>query len=189
MGQTGFRIQPKGETKMASSEGLRLSQLVRQKSGEFIQICKGIDEATASRAPAGRWSPKEIASHLCGPEGIGFMASIQTMLREDTPRLDIKPEDAFFTENRSKMSLTALLSEMEIQYGKIADLAAGLSPEQLARKAHIPLLKETPLGEYPTVAMWIEAIASYHVGFHIDHMKEILQTLGVASSEGEKKNG
>ena len=171
---------------MASPEGLRLSQLVRQKSAEFIQVCKGIDEATASRAPAGRWSPKQIVSHLCGPEGIGFMAGIQTMLREDTPRLDIKPEDPFFTENRSRTPLAALLLELEANYNRIADLAAGLSAEQLARKAHIPLLKETPIGEYPTVAMWIEAIASYHVGFHIDHMKEVLAALGATPPPAEK---
>jgi hypothetical protein len=189
MKQTEFRVQPKGGTKMTSSEGVRLSQLVRQKTEEFKKVCQGIDEATASRAPAGRWSPKEIVSHLCGPEGIGFMATIQTMLREDTPRLDIKPDDPFFTENRSRMTLAALLAELEIHYGKIADLAAGLSAEQLARKAHIPLLKETPLGEYPTVAMWIEAIASYHMGFHIDHMKEILQGLGVATPSPAGKAG
>jgi hypothetical protein len=46
------------------------------------------------------------------------------------------------------------------------------------RKAHIPLLKEIPLGEYPSLAGWIKALTEYHTGFHINHMKEILQGIG-----------
>jgi hypothetical protein len=54
-----------------------------------------------------------------------------------------------------------------------------LSADQLNRKAHVPLLKETPLGEYPTLAEWISALVDYHVGFHIDHLREIQGALEV----------
>ena len=47
------------------------------------------------------------------------------------------------------------------------------------RKAHIPLLNETPLGEYPSLAGWIKALSEFHMGFHIDHLQEILQEMGV----------
>ena len=40
-----------------------------------------------------------------------------------------------------------------------------------------PLLKDTPMGKYPTLAAWIDGIADYHLTFHIDHMYEILQAL------------
>jgi hypothetical protein len=162
---------------MAISEGVRLSHLIRQKTEEFRAVCKGIDEKTASRAPEGRWSPKQIVSHLCGPEGLGYLPSMQAFLDQDTPRLDIKPEDPFFSEKRSRMTLSELLSEFEREYNRQIDFVKGLTEEQLARKAHIPLLKDTPLGEYLTLAQWIGAIADYHVGFHIDHLKEILQAL------------
>jgi len=165
---------------MPSSQGAQLSQMIHLKVEELKKLCEGLDEATASRAPSGRWSPKQILSHLCGPEGVGFMATVQTILEQDTPRLDIEAENPFFTEKRSRMTLAELLKEFETEYGRMADLVAGLSDEQLARKAHIPLLKETPIGEYPTLAMWVQAIAEYHIKFHIDHMKEILQALGVA---------
>ena len=66
--------------------------------------------------------------------------------------------------------------------GSIADYVEGLSEEQLSRKAHIPMLKETPVGEYPTLAMWVQAIGDYHLGWHVDHMKEIRQALGIANS-------
>jgi len=108
------------------------------------------------------------------------MPSIVAIVEQDTPRIDIDPENPFFTEKRSRMTLSELLAEFESEYRKIAEFSTSLSEEQLSRKAHIPLLKETPMGEYPTCAVWIAAIGEHHLGMHIDHMKEILQGLGVA---------
>jgi hypothetical protein len=48
-----------------------------------------------------------------------------------------------------------------------------LSQDQLNRKARIPLFKEIPWGENPTLAEVIQALAGYHLGFHIDLLKEI----------------
>jgi len=163
---------------MPTAEAARLEKLVQEKIGEFMDVCKGIDEETASRAPEGRWSPKQMVSHLCGPEGIGYIASLKAFIELDTPRLDIVPENPFYTDKRAKMTMVQLLTELDAEYGRIAGYVAGLTDDQLARKAHIPLVKDTPMGEYPTLAMWIQAIAEYHVGFHIDHMREILKALG-----------
>ena len=166
---------------MAASEGGRLSEVILKKVEDFAQLCGGLSEAEASRSPEGRWSPKQIVSHLCGPEGVGYTPTVQAILDQDIPRLDIEAENPFFTEKRARMTFSELLKEMRAEYSRMAKLVSGLSEEQLARKAHIPILKETPLGEYPTLAMWIGAIADYHITFHIDHMKEILQALGIAS--------
>jgi len=165
---------------MPTAEAARLVKLIQEKIGELKDLCKGIDEGTASRSPEGRWTPKQILSHLCGPEGKGFIASIRAFLEQDTPRLDIDPENPFYTEKRARMTMVQLLAELDGEYSRIADLTVPLTDDQLARKAHIPLLKDTPMGEYPTLAMWIQAIAEYHVGFHIDHMREILQALRTA---------
>jgi hypothetical protein len=166
---------------MQTPEAARLSELIHQKVAEFEEVCEDLDEETASRAPSGRWSPKEIVSHLCGPEGIGLMPTFTAFLDKDIPRLDIEAENPFFSENRERMSFAELLEEFEGEYNRIAEFVAGLSEEQLNRKAHIPLLKETPFGEYPTLGAWIQVIGEHHLGSHIDHMREILESLGVTS--------
>ncbi len=165
---------------MPTSEALELSQVIHQKKEDFKKLCKGLDEETASRAPTGRWSPKEIVSHLCGPDGTGHMPVFRAFLEQDTPRLDIEVENPFFSEKRARMTLTELLDEFDREYASIAEFATGLSEEQLNRKAHIPMLKDSPLGEYPTLAAWITVIGDGHLGMHIDHIREIMQSLGLS---------
>jgi len=58
---------------MATSTGKQLAQNVRQKIEDLKKVCEGVDENTASREPEGQWSPKEILSHLSGPEGSGHL--------------------------------------------------------------------------------------------------------------------
>jgi hypothetical protein len=85
--------------------------------------------------------------------------------------------DPYFSGKRPQTSFTELLSQFNGEYERIAQLATDLSAEQLSRKAHIPLFKETPMGEYPTLAMFIGALGKFHLEDHINHMKEILDLL------------
>ncbi len=165
---------------MSTSEAAQLSEAILLRVKEVKEIYAGLDENTASSAPSGRWSPKQILSHLCGPEGRGHLPLIKVFLEHDTPRIDLDIGNDFFSGKRSRITVTELLSEFEQDYSRIAEFASGLTGEQLNRKAHIPALKESPLGEYPTLATWIKGLGEYHVGSHIDHLREILKALGAA---------
>ncbi len=162
---------------MATLRGNQLAQEIRQKVADLKLVCQGVDEKLASRAPEGRWSPKQILSHLCGPEHVGHLPILRAFIDNDTPVIDFDTENPFFTETRERMSFRELVAECEKNYQRVANFAAGLTDEQLARKAHIPKMKDSPLGEYQTLDQMISVLGELHVQFHIDHLNEILAAL------------
>ena len=163
---------------MATSRGNELAQIIRQRVAELKQVCLGVDENLAARAPADRWSPKQVLSHLCGPDGVGHLPFLKTFLDSETPLIDLVTEDPFFTERRAAMSFSGLVAECELNYEHVASFAEELNEVQLARTAQIPKLKDTPLGEYPTLDGMIYGLGEFHLRFHIDHLREILTALG-----------
>lgn len=155
--------------------GPSLKQQLDQKVQEIEQAVSGLSEEQASKPPAqGEWSAKEVLSHLGGSDSTEFVARLKRILDEDTPRIDVTPGVSYY-EQRKGASTSQLLSEVESAYGEAGKFLGGLSEEQLNRKAQVPLLKETPIGEYPTLGQLAGALINFHLNDHVNQLRNLKQ--------------
>lgn len=156
--------------------GPSLQQQIDQKVEEIRLAMAGLSEEQASRAPApGEWSAKVVLSHLAGEEHTSVMERYERCLKEDTPELEITPGQSAYSPTRERASVKELLSMVEKQYGELGKFLGGLNDEQLSRKAHVPFLKETPLGEYPTLAMLAGGLINFHLSDHVNQLRNLGQ--------------
>jgi uncharacterized damage-inducible protein DinB len=156
--------------------GPTLQQQLNQKVEEIKQAVAEIDEAKATTSPgSGEWSAKEILWHLTGEEHALKTFEMERFLKEDTPELGVEPGRSPYNADRAKTPVKELVSRVENQYAEVGSFLAGLNEEQLNRKAHIPFLKETPLGEYPTLGQWAIGLINFHLNDHIQQLKSLQQ--------------
>jgi hypothetical protein len=154
--------------------GPSLQQQLDQKVQEIRQAVSGISDDEALSRPGGaEWSAKQVLSHLAGPEGESPTGLLERCLKEDTPTLEIEQGVSAFTPEREKAPIGELLAKVESQYGELGTFLAGLNQDQLNRPAHVPLLKETPIGEYTTVGMVAGAIINFHLSDHVQQLQRL----------------
>ena len=119
-----------------------------------------------------------MLSHLCGDEGDSVVAMLRRFLDEDTPLIGIVAGLPYYTPQRQGMAVSELLSVVRERYRAMAGFLAGLTDEQMGRKARVPLLKETPLGEYPTLALWAGALINFHLPDHTNQIRTARAEIG-----------
>ncbi|MDO8615744.1 MAG: DinB family protein [Dehalococcoidia bacterium] len=152
-----------------------LQDQLSQKVRELSQIVSPLSEEQASSPLApGEWCVKEVLSHLMGEETQGFIGGIKRFVEADNPVIDVTPGVTFFEQRRGK-SARELMSQVEARYSEIGRFVGGLTEDQLSRKATIPLLKETPLGENVTLAQWTGALINFHLNDHIGQLRTLTQ--------------
>jgi len=140
---------------------------------------KRVGEEAAGRRPGeAEWCVKEVLSHLCGDEGVGVVSNFRRFIDEDTPLIGIVTGLPYYTPKRQAMTSEQLLAAVRGEYDEIAQFLGGLSDEQLARTARVPFLKETPLGEYPTLALFAGVIVNFHLNDHINQIRTAAQRVG-----------
>ncbi len=155
--------------------GPSLKQQLDQKVQEIRQAVSGVTEEQAATPPRqGEWSAKEVLSHLCGENRSDAVSRFSRVINEDTPRLEIHPGISYY-EGRENRSVRELLADVESQNEEAGQFLAGLSEEQLNRKAHVPFLKETPIGEYPTLGQLAMGLINFHLNDHINQLRNLSQ--------------
>jgi hypothetical protein len=156
--------------------GPTLQQQMNQKVDEIKQAVSGIDDQKAMKRPAeGEWCAKEVLWHLTGPEHALSTFEMERFLKEETPELGVQPGQTPYTDDKGKVPITELVSRIESQYAEVGKFLAGLNEEQLNRKSHVPFLKETPLGEYPTLGQWAIGLIQFHLNDHVQQLKSLAQ--------------
>jgi hypothetical protein len=119
-----------------------------------------------------------MLSHLMGDEGESFVTGLRRFVDEDTPLIGVVAGLPYYTPARQAMSLSELRTGVWRQYQEVADFIGSLSDEQLGRKGRVPLLKDTPIGEQPTLGQWAGAIINFHLTDHIGQMGKVREALG-----------
>jgi len=145
------------------------------KTDEIEKLVADLNEEQAAKAPAdGEWCIREVLTHLSGDADETFHDGLKRFVLEDSPALGITPGQPY-TKGRENLPIQELSKDVVKQYRDIADWVGTLTPEQLDRTARIPFLKGTPLGETPTLQVWLGAMLSFHLPQHIEQLQKLRQ--------------
>ncbi len=164
---------------MVSEAAISLRDTLGKKMQELDEALDGLDEGKAGqRTSEGEWCCKEVLSHLSGDEGQSFVDGFRRFIDEDTPLIGLVVGLPYYTPARQAMSLTELRAGLSKQYQEVADFLGSLTDEQLARKARVPLLRDTPMREYPTLEQWAGVLINVHIPDHINQLRNARQQMG-----------
>jgi hypothetical protein len=114
-----------------------LFEKMEYERGRLLSLLESLsEEAAATPAKPGEWTPKEQMAHLCEMEA-AYRAWVEKALREDNPSVDgVRGEPvAVPLERANEASKDELLAEMRRQREKTLALMRRLRPEDYDRTA------------------------------------------------------
>ncbi len=153
-----------------------LKDQLATKTTELKAAVAGVSEDKATQKPDGeQWCIKEVLAHLVGDEDALTMYQFKRFLDEENPDLSQNLTPGQVPSAKERASVSKLVADIESQYAQIGTFLSGLSDEQLSRKGRVPFLKETPLGENPTLGQWAGAIINFHLPDHIQQLRTLAQ--------------
>lgn len=151
-----------------------LKQALESKVTEINELVGTVDESRALHSPApGEWCVKEVLTHL-GVDSV-VIQSFRRIVEEDMPLIEIVPGQSHFDDTQRARPISDILVEVETRYRDLAEFLGSLNAEQLQRKGHIPLFKQTPFGEYPTLEQWAAGMINFHLAGHIQQLRNLCQ--------------
>lgn len=164
---------------MVSQAGTSIRGMLEGKLKELDDALESVDESKAGeRAADGEWCCKEVLSHLMGDEREDITAGFRKAVAEDTPLIPIVTGLPYYTPARQALSISQMRGAVRGRYDQLSEYLGGLTDEQLNRKARVPLFKETPLGEYPTLAQVAGALINIHLADHINQIRSVRGQMG-----------
>jgi len=165
---------------VTSTAGPALCDALDAKIRELGDAVDGVSEADANRRPGDAvWCVKEVLSHLLDDEhGGGFSGGLHRFVDEDTPLLGILTGLPYYSPARERKTVGELLSDVRKEYDAMGTFVSARTGEELARTARIPFLKDTPIGEYPTLAQWVSALTNVHIPDHISQICAVREQIG-----------
>ncbi len=163
---------------MPTAAATSIADKLHERVTAIVESTKGLSDAQTQQRPAeGEWSIAENLSHLCGEDARAFLTTVKRFIDEDVPTIDITPGISFF-ESRADASLADLVDSFRAQYEAIGSYLTALDASQLNRTGHVPLFKETPFGDYPTVEQFVTVISDFHLNGHVAQIASAKAAIG-----------
>ena len=168
-------------TDHATFEQLRkASDTARERLGRQLEGMQAHLERT--HAP-GQWTAREVLCHLLGEPGADPAALLDRFSATDPPLVEIVPGQATVTAERRRMTLADLLDALDAQRAAVLRHLETLGPDDLARRARIPLFAPILGTDEVTLPVFVGAMFGMHWEAHADQIGQIRQAAGLTRAE------
>ena len=158
----------------------KTSDAARERLGRQLAGMEAHLERT--HAP-GQWTTREVLCHLLGEPGTQLVGLLECFSATDPPLVEITPGLVTVTVERRRMTLAELLAALDAQRTGVLGYLDTLGPDDLGRKARIPLFAPILGTDEITLPVFVGAMFGMHWDAHADQIGQIRQAVGLSEAE------